>query len=79
MKWELTKYAMENKLTNTLGWKWTKKFNRVSKRIIKQLIKIHALKTQAEGARRSKFKFSNQVPDNTRHAYLLDKVNVDTK
>ncbi len=76
---ELTKYALDQKLTNTLGSKWGKKFNRASKRTVKQPIRIHALKVQAGKSRRNKFKFSTQVAQIIRHSYHLNMLNRDTK
>ncbi len=74
MPWISPSMPWVAKLTNTLGWKKTKKFNGALKRIVEQLIRIHAPKAQDAKAKKSELKFGTQVADNVTHAYLMERM-----
>ncbi len=68
----LVQYAHDNNLINQIGLSNT----RDSSKIVRLITKVNALKAQNDKAR-NKFKFGIQVPDDPRHAHLLDKLNGD--
>ncbi len=69
----LVQYAHDNNLTNTNGWKLAKKYKKLINKYFKFITRVNAMKAQKDRAR-NKHKFGIQVPDNPRHAYILDKL-----
>ncbi len=70
----MVKYAHDNKLIETNGWKWAKKYKNFIQRYTKLMTRVNASHAQKEKSR-NKCKFGIQVHDNSRHAYLLDELN----
>ena len=69
----IAKYAREKGLSETPGWKWTRKFTKNPKKFIRisKQMKLSILK----GPR---FRFGIQVPRNIKEAMELDKINGNT-
>ncbi len=65
----MVRYVHDNKLTKTSGWKWAKKCKNLSHGYVNLITEANDLQAQKE-----KYKFGIQVPDNPRHAYLLEHV-----
>ncbi len=73
----MAKYAFHNKLTNTNGWKWSKRHLKFAERFSEILSRVCGIKAMAM-RNRNEFKFGVQFSDNFKHAHLLHNKNVHT-
>ena len=70
----LAKYAHDNDLINTPGWKWAKKKTKNPKKFIR-MAKIFKSQVNPPGPR---YKFGVRIPRNREEALRLDKINGNT-
>ena len=70
----LAKYAHDNDLINTPGWKWTKKKPKHPKKFIR-MAKIFKSQVNPPGPR---YKFGVRIPRNREEILRLDKINGNT-
>ncbi len=59
----LMEYAHRHKLTNTNGWKWAKKYKKLTTKYVKVITRVNTLQAQKRRVR-NQYKFGVQVPDN---------------
>ncbi len=64
----MAKCAFENNLTDTKGQKWAKKHKKHSKHFGKMMVRVNAIKAQANH-KKNIFKFGIQVPQQIHHEY----------
>src|SRR5688500_12608293 len=67
----LKRYAYQNNLTKEQGWKWTKYFQELEE-LIPELIRVNKVTSLLKT-----IKFGVTVPQSTKHALELDKINND--
>src|SRR5688572_14050762 len=67
----LKRYACQNNLTKEQSWKWTKYFKEIDE-LIPELIRANKVTSLLKT-----IKFGVTVPQSTKHAHELDKINND--